>query len=60
MATYYGSTCKTDSCGGHKAGARYVREGGRLLSTTSDSFDKGMRIQQSNYKKAGKVVRLRT
>lgn len=58
MAKYYGSGCKGD-CGGHKAGARYVRSGGRKLTNHSPSFNKGMRIAQKQLKKKGKVARLR-
>ncbi len=47
MATrkYKGSSCSAD-CGGHRAGARYYRGGGRKASAYSPSFNKGMRIQQ--------------
>jgi hypothetical protein len=47
MATrkYKGSTCSAD-CGGHRAGARYYRGGGRTPSPYSPSFNKGMRIAQ--------------
>jgi len=58
MAKYYGSTCKGD-CGGHRAGARYVRGGGRKLSPHSASFNKGMRVAQRQLKKRGKTTRLR-
>lgn len=42
---YKGSICKQD-CGGHRAGARYYRGGGRTSSPYSGSFNKGMRIAQ--------------
>jgi hypothetical protein len=42
---YKGSACKLD-CGGHKAGARYVRSGGSKPSPSSSSFNKGMKIAQ--------------
>lgn len=58
MAKYYGSTCKGD-CGGHKAGARYARGGGRKLSPYSSSFNKGMRTAQRQLKRRGKQIRLR-
>ena len=58
MAKYYGSTCK-GGCGGHKAGARYVRSGGRKLSPHSPSFNKGMRVAQKQLKNKGKTTRLR-
>lgn len=57
MATYRGSQCKTD-CGGHKAGASYFRRGGRSLTRSSSSFNKGMRIAQGSAKKRGKRTRL--
>jgi len=57
MATYKGSQCKTD-CSGHRAGARYVRGGGRSLTRSSSSFNNGMRIQQSALKKKGVRSRL--
>ena len=58
MAKYYGSKCKGD-CSGHKAGARYVRRGGRKLTRTSASFNRGMRTAQRQLKNKGKVTRLR-
>ena len=57
MATYKGSPCKGD-CSGHKAGARYARQGGRSLTFSSSSFNNGMRIQQQSFKKAGKRTRM--
>ena len=42
---YKGSACKLD-CGGHRAGARYVRSGGTKPSPSSSSFNKGMKIAQ--------------
>ena len=47
MADYKGSPCKTPGCGGHKAGAKYVRNGGGTPSPHSDSFNNGMNIQQT-------------
>lgn len=58
MAGYYGSKCKGD-CSGHRAGARYVRQGGRKLTAKSASFNRGMRIAQRQLKKKGKTTRLR-
>lgn len=57
MATYYGSKCKTN-CSGHRAGARYVRNGGRRLTNTSSSFNQGMRIAQKQLKRQGQTTRL--
>lgn len=57
MATYKGSQCLTD-CSGHRAGARYVRRGGRSLTRSSPSFNKGMRIQQQALKSQGVRSRL--
>lgn len=57
MATYKGSQCKTD-CSGHRAGAAYFRRGGRSLTYSSSSFNKGMRISQTDAKRAGKRTRL--
>lgn len=57
MAKYFGSPCK-GACDGHKAGARYVRNGGRSLTRSSPSFNKGMRIAQKRLKKQGKRTRL--
>jgi len=54
---YRGSTCLGD-CGGHRAGARYARSGGRTLTRSSPSFNKGMRIQQKTLKKQGKKTRM--
>jgi len=59
MAAYYGSKCKGD-CGGHKAGARYVRKGGRIMTSRSASFNRGMRLAQKHLKNKGVVSRLRT
>ena len=57
MATYRGSPCKGD-CSGHRAGARYARNGGRTLTRSSSSFNKGMRITQAILKKRGKRTRM--
>jgi len=57
MAKYGGSQCKTN-CAGHKAGAAYVRRGGRSLTRSSSSFNNGMKIQQKRLKKKGKRTRL--
>lgn len=57
MATYHGKQCKGD-CSGHRAGAAYVRRGGRSLTKSSSSFNAGMRVAQARYKKAGKRTRL--
>jgi hypothetical protein len=57
MASYYGSQCKTN-CAGHRAGASYVRRGGRSLTRSSSSFNNGMRIQQKRTKQKGKRMRL--
>jgi len=57
MATYGGSQCKTN-CAGHRAGAAYVRRGGRSLTRSSSSFNNGMRIQQKRAKKKGTRMRL--
>jgi hypothetical protein len=57
MAKYYGSRCKTN-CAGHKAGARYARNGGRSLTRSSSSFNSGMRIVQKQLKKKGKRTRM--
>lgn len=58
MAKYFGSECITD-CSGHKAGAKYVRSGGRKMNVKSPSFVKGMRKQQSRMKRRGQTIRLR-
>jgi len=58
MAKYYGSECKGD-CLGHKAGYRYVKSGGRLKTSTSPSFNKGMAIAQRHLKTQGVTTRLR-
>lgn len=49
MAKFRGSTCKTN-CGGHRAGFRYARSGGRTRSSSSSSFNKGMGIARGTYK----------
>lgn len=59
MAKYYGSKCK-GGCEGHKAGARYVRKGGRLMTNRSASFNRGMRVAQRHLKNKGIASRLRT
>ena len=58
MAKYGGNSCLTSGCGGHKAGARYVRGGGRSLTRSSNSFNEGMRTQQQRLKKKGVRSRL--
>ena len=57
MAKYRGSPCRGD-CGGHRAGARYARSGGRSLSRSSPSFNNGMRIVQKDMKKKGQRTRM--
>ena len=57
MATYKGSPCKTD-CSGHRAGARYVRGGGRSLTRSPSSFNSGMRLEQKALKNKGVRSRL--
>jgi hypothetical protein len=57
MATYYRSQCK-GNCDGHRAGARYSRGGGRSLTRSSSSFNKGMRIVQAQLKKKGVRTRM--
>lgn len=57
MASYRGSTCKTD-CSGHMAGARYARAGGRTLTRSSSSFNAGMRAVQASYKRRGKNTKM--
>ena len=54
---YRGSQC-LGNCQGHKAGARYARSGGRTLTRSSPSFNKGMKIQQKTLKKQGKRTRM--
>jgi hypothetical protein len=54
---YRGSQCLGD-CGGHRAGARYARSGGRTLTRSSPSFNKGMRIEQKRMKSSGKTTRM--
>ena len=44
MAKYKGSPCKGD-CSGHRAGARYARNGGSQYSPYSSSFNNGMNIE---------------
>ena len=58
MAKYYGSDCLTPSCAGHKQGAAYFRKGGRSLTYSSPSFNKGMRIAQNRAKNQGVKSRL--
>jgi len=58
MAKYYGSDCLTPSCAGHKKGAAYFRRGGRSLTYSSPSFNKGMRIAQRRAKNQGVRSRL--
>jgi len=58
MAKYYGSECITVSCAGHKTGAAYFRRGGRSLTYSSPSFNKGMRIAQQQAKNKGVRSRL--
>jgi len=57
MAKYRGSQCITD-CSGHRAGAAYFRRGGRSLTRSSGSFNRGMRIAQGDAKKRGQRTRL--
>ncbi len=57
MASYRGSPCKGD-CSGHRAGARYARNGGRTLTRSSSSFNNGMRIEQRAMKNKGKRTRM--
>lgn len=57
MATYYKSQCK-GACDGHKAGAGYARRGGRSLTRSSSSFNKGMRIVQKQLKNKGQRTRM--
>lgn len=57
MARYRGSPCKGD-CSGHRAGARYARNGGRTLTRSSSSFNKGMRITQASLKRRGIRTRM--
>lgn len=57
MAKYRGSPCK-GNCAGHRAGARYARGGGRSLTRSSSSFNKGMRIVQRDLKRRGKRTRM--
>ncbi len=58
MAKYYGSQCLTPGCDGHKAGASYVRGGGRSLTRSSTSFNSGMRVAQRRMKNKGIRSRL--
>ena len=57
MATYYGSQCK-GNCDGHRAGARYARRGGRSLTRSSSSFNRGMRIVHGQLKNRGIRTRM--
>lgn len=57
MATYYGMQCK-GNCDGHRAGARYARSGGRNLTRSSSSFNRGMRIVQRQLKNKGVRTRM--
>jgi len=57
MARYRGSPCKGD-CSGHRAGARYARNGGRTLTRSSSSFNKGMRLTQKSLKRRGVRTRM--
>ena len=57
MATYHGSPCK-GNCDGHRAGARYARGGGRSLTRSSSSFNKGMRVVQQQLKAKGQRTRM--
>lgn len=57
MATYRGFRCKTD-CSGHRAGARYARNGGRSLTRSSSSFNNGMRVTQKQLKRKGIRTRM--
>jgi|TARA_R110000765_G_scaffold398911_1_gene493393 hypothetical protein len=59
MATYFGASCITSGCDGHKAGAVYVRRGGRLKNNKSPSFTSGMGKQAKRMRKRGTAVRLR-
>ena len=58
MATYKGSPCKVPGCLGHKAGARYARNGGRTLTRSSSSFNNGMRLEQKALKTKGQRTRM--
>jgi hypothetical protein len=49
MAKFRASTCKLN-CGGHRAGFRYARFGGRTPSPYSSSFNKGMGIYLGTYR----------
>jgi len=55
--TYYGFNC-TQDCGGHRAGYRYAKDGGRILSRSSPSFSEGMRIAQQHLKNQGVKSRM--
>ena len=57
MARYRGSQCK-GNCAGHRSGARYARMGGRTLTRSSSSFNKGMRIAQRDLKRRGIRTRM--
>lgn len=47
---FRGSTCTVD-CGGHRAGFKYGRSGKRKPSPHSKSFNKGMKMGQTQKKK---------
>jgi len=55
--TYYGANC-TGDCGGHRAGYRYAKGGGRALTRSSASFNSGMRIAQRHLKNQGVKSRM--
>ena len=55
--TYYGARC-TQDCGGHRAGYRYAKGGGRVLTRSSPSFNGGMRIAQRHLKNKGVASRM--
>ena len=50
---YKGSPCTKD-CGGHRAGAKYARTGGTQRSSSSPSFNTGMRIANGTFKRPKK------
>jgi|TARA_R110000744_G_C19296426_1_gene555232 hypothetical protein len=50
---YKGSPCKAN-CGGHRAGARYARGGGAMPSSSSSSFNNGMKIANGTFKRPKK------
>ena len=43
------SVCKTSTCSGHRAGARYARQGGNIPSPNSRSFNAGMQIENGTF-----------